>query len=136
IDRMATFGKNASRQQDARARDLAGLDAAAQRQRVERVRAEIPDGRDAPPREQILHVLTEHRGGCAGSIPPHPPGEMNVAVPESRNHGLSRAIDDAPFLRKADSVALSNRRDRPARDGNGGVVEWSDGRRGIDLASD
>ena len=75
------------------------VDAAAQRQRVCRVGPEIPHGGEAPSRQHLLHMCGKRCGRRAAGVAPHGFREMDVAVPEAGNDGLSAAIDDDGILR-------------------------------------
>jgi hypothetical protein len=97
--KMTAFWVHIAGKKDIRTEHFARIDAAAQRQRVGRVGAQIPHGGETPSRQHLLHVRGERRGGCAGCIHPRSFGEMDVAVPEAGDDGFSGTIDNARIRR-------------------------------------
>jgi hypothetical protein len=90
---MPALGENVAGQQDIGAGDFARIDALAERQRVGRIRAKVPDRGKTPLCQHLLHVLRERRRGSVGRTAPDSLREMNVAVPEAGDNGLAGAID-------------------------------------------
>src|SRR6266536_130191 len=103
---MAAFGIHVTGQQDAGACDVAGVDASAQRQRVSRIGAEVPNGGEPPSRQHFPHMRFERRVRRGGGVFPCAFRKMNVAVPEAGDHRLSRAIDDRRSLGTWSSLRL------------------------------
>src|ERR1051326_985779 len=133
---MAPLRKDGAGEKDAGASDFAGLDATAQRQRVERIRAKIPDGCESPARQHLTHVCFQHPGGRLRRIVPRLLSEMDVTVPEPGDDGLSRTIEDACILGNVDLAPPADRSDDAARADDHGIQDRSSGRRRIDLGAD
>src|SRR6185437_17167268 len=99
IDRAAVSWENASDEENIGTEDLIRIDTTTQRHRVVGVGAETPHGGKTPSRQHRLHMRGKRRRRRAGGVIPYGFGEMDVAVPEARNDGLSVAINDPRISR-------------------------------------
>ena len=132
---MAIPRENAADEENIGAEDFVRIDAAAQRQRVVGVGAEIPHGGETPSRQHLLHVRRERRGRRAAGVLPHGFREMDVAVPEAGDDGLAGAIDHARIGRDLHVAAAADRGDDAVGRDDDRIVERRGVRRRVDLAA-
>src|SRR5260370_7814055 len=112
---MTALGEDVAGKKDIGTRDLTGVDAAAERQRVVRVGAKIPNGGETPPRQHLPHMLFERRDRRAGRVFPHRLREMDVTIPEAGDDSLSSAVNDPRIVRDLDFAATPHRGDAAPR---------------------
>ncbi len=136
IGGMAAFRKDTARRMDIWARHFPGIDPAAQRQGIAWVGANIPDGRKTPPRQHLPHMLLQRCGGSGACVFPYRLREVDVAVPEARNHRHAGAINDARIGGNLYVAAASDRGDDAVSRDDDRIVERRGVRRRVDLAAD
>src|ERR1700723_3238045 len=90
--------------------DLPGFDPPPDRLRVARQRTQVPGRSHAPSRQHLLHARFEFVGRLFGGVLPSVL-EVYVAVPESGDDELARAVKNTRGRRKLEADAGPDHRD-------------------------